>query len=113
MEGACVFAPVSRHGGLMVKFTFRSEVSAAGFAEDTATFLSNSVVRSSVFGYAPRKSPPECNLALQHKLNDHIFPEEKGCAIVPYQQSCCKPFYESKARIMVPPTDNCSITFFF
>lgn len=111
--GMCVFAPVSRHGGLTVKFTFHSEVSVAGFTEDTGMFLSNSVVRSSVFGYALRKAPSECNLALQHKLNDHIFPEEKGCAIVPYQQSCCKPFYESKPRIMVLPTDNSSITYFF
>lgn len=108
------FGPVSRHGSLTAKFTFHSEVSVvAGFTEDMGMFLSNSVVRSPVFGYAPRKAPPECNLALQYKLNDHIFPEEKGYAIVPYQQSCCKPFYESKPRIMVLPTDNCSITLFF
>lgn len=37
----------------------------------------------------------------------------KRCAIVPYQQSCCKPFYESKPGIMVLPSDNCTSAFSF
>lgn len=38
---------------------------------------------SSVFGYALPKAPPECNLALQHKLNDVYFPRKRDAQLSP------------------------------
>lgn len=55
------------------------------------------------------KVSQESNSASQSKLNDHTF--QTRCAIVSYQQFGCKTLYESKLRIMVLPSDNCSSGF--
>lgn len=70
---------------------------------------SQTALSLSLYIVSIHKAPPESNLASQCRLNDHKFQGRKKSAVVPYQQSCCKPFYESKPGIMVLPSDNCSV----